>query len=47
MIWVCKIHNYEKCVLISEAQVKVKVKVNLEQGMKAQKGSRGIVLLFL
>jgi len=26
---------------------KVKVKFNLEQAMKAQRGSRGIVLLFL
>jgi hypothetical protein len=28
-------------------KVKVKVKVSLEQAMKAQKGSRGIALLFL
>jgi len=28
-------------------EVKVKVKFNLEQAMKAQKGSRGIALLFL
>jgi hypothetical protein len=28
-------------------KVKVKVKVSLEQTMKAQRGSRGIALLFL
>jgi hypothetical protein len=28
-------------------KVKVKVKFSLEQAMKAQKGSRGIALLFL
>jgi hypothetical protein len=31
----------------SEGQVKVKVKFTLEQAMKAQRGSRGIALLFL
>jgi hypothetical protein len=29
------------------AEVKVKVKVSLEKAMKAQKGSRGIAVLFL
>jgi hypothetical protein len=29
------------------AKVKVKVKFTLEQAMKAQRGSRGIALLFL
>jgi hypothetical protein len=28
-------------------EVKVKVKVTLEQAMKAQRGSRGIAVLFL
>jgi hypothetical protein len=32
---------------ITTDSVKVKVKVSLEQAMKAQRGSRGIALLFL
>jgi hypothetical protein len=31
----------------NQPKVKVKVKVTLEQAMKAQRGSRGIALLFL
>jgi hypothetical protein len=32
---------------VEDGEVKVKVKFTLEQATKAQKGSRGIVLLFL
>jgi len=32
---------------MSKYKVKVKVKFTLEQAMKAQRGSRGIALLFL
>jgi hypothetical protein len=35
------------CAKIDEGVGKVKVKVNLEQSMKTQNGSRGIALLFL
>jgi hypothetical protein len=34
-------------VLVGKVGVKVKVKFALEQAMKAQRGSRGIALLFL
>jgi hypothetical protein len=34
-------------VSIIKGKVQVKVKFTLEQAMKAQKGSRGIALLFL
>ena len=40
-----QISNIRSFVLLS--QVKVKVKFSLEQAMKAQKGSKGIALLFL
>jgi hypothetical protein len=32
---------------VSQFSIKVKVKLTLEQAMKAQRGSRGIALLFL
>jgi hypothetical protein len=32
---------------VGRFEVKVKVKVSLERAMKAQRGSRGIALLFL
>jgi hypothetical protein len=41
----CRHHN---CFInVFHLEVKVKVKFTLEQATKAQKGSRGIALLFL
>jgi hypothetical protein len=37
----------EKQKSIPKLKVKVKVKITLEETMKAQRGSRGIALLFL
>jgi hypothetical protein len=34
------------CIINVKVKVKVKVKVTLEQATKAQRGSRGITLLF-
>jgi len=34
-------------ILLPSLNVKLKVKVTLEQALKAQRGSRGITLLFL
>ena len=39
-----KLHNEDEQFWV---KVKVKVKFTLEQAMKAQRGSRGIALLFL
>ena len=36
-----------KLIRAKDLKVKVKVKLNLEQATKAQRGSRGIALLFL
>jgi hypothetical protein len=37
----------QKRLVYGQAWVKVKVKFSLERAMKAQRGSRGIALLFL
>jgi hypothetical protein len=43
-----KKHIFKNCLpLYCKLTFKVKVKLSLEQATKAQKGSRGIVLLFL
>jgi hypothetical protein len=40
------IESSDEELLLPSLKVKVKVKVTLEQAMKAQRGSRGIALLF-
>jgi hypothetical protein len=39
--------SFSRRTLPHEVQLKVKVKIKVEQAMKAQRGSRGIALLFL
>jgi hypothetical protein len=46
-ILVCVVVLLWKNTFFSVVKVKVKVKFSLEQAMKAQRGSRGIALLFL
>jgi len=39
-------YNLSSCLVVVEADGNVKVKFTLEQAMKAQRGSKGITLLF-